>query len=387
MTKTSRGAKLLHLSKNPYQAKKQSQVHGLSILQKQIKDNVPLQNSNVNTVKEQPLDMDRIVRTDEPNNNIYILFQELLLGLEVIKNSFEYYSKNYLLKVISTIENNDIDYITKYNSFNEAISIFLTLQTEYNNLYNNKVQECNKYESDAKTQFLFKSKNNYLYALFMFAKKSSGNKYWKQLKKIPKFRTMQYERRFELACNEIQNNFIIASKYFIDFINKDYLQLNISANRSSGYVELDIKKYKGSNIKDFIESLTKKNMLAIINNDWKITDESALYKSYLQTAEVIKEVRIHVQSPKCIIKAKIIKTPPSSTTNYNLNELCAVVSAQKEITNDINNSLQSEHVNDSTESTYQLQSAPVQIGEVLDDCTESTSQKVPIILNNKVCKR
>lgn len=372
MTKVSRGKKLLHLSKNPYQAKKQTQPRGLALLQKQSGSSSITYTGKSNGDEQfQTINIDIINTENKENgsstNNIYLNFQELILGLEIINNSFIYYSNNYLLKVISNIKNNDVDMITKAISSHEAISIFLTLQTEYCYLYNNKVKDCNKYECDARTQNLFKDKNNLYYAMYMFDKKLAGHNLFKTLNKIPKFKIMQYRSRFDLVCDEIQRSFIAASKDFVDFVNDDLLKLNINANRENGYVELDIRKFKGDVVKFSSDALTKKDLRTIISNVWKISDDSSKYKEYLQEAKEIKVSSIanaektnQTDKPK----PKSISTSLGSISpgsNYRLKQLCAVVSLQKEtVMNDLNNLLQHEHViinvNDSTESTIKNES-------------------------------
>jgi len=376
MTKASRGKKLLHLSKNPYQTTKQTQPRGLALLQKQsgsnTNGNAPLQTRIVDNNNT-----DNKENGNHSNNmTVYMQFQELLQGLEIINNSFIYYSNTYLPKVITTIKDKDVDLITKSISYNDAIAIFLTLQTEYCFLYSNKVKNCNKYECDARTQSLFISKSNGYYAMYMFDAKLPGHQLFKSLFRIPKFRTMQYKSRFDLVCDDIQRNLINASKDFVEFVNDDLLKLNINANRENGYAVLDTKNFKGNPIDYSSDVLTKKNLLTIISNDWKISDESSKYKVIIQEAKNKTKIKINQKDKlKLKNKGRIITSPDTESSYSNLNVLCAVVSEQNEVSNDLNkcavvseqnelvnnlnDSLQHEHVNIEDSKIESLSAPPI----------------------------
>ena len=81
-----------------------------------------------------------------------------------------HYHKQYLINVIKSLKDKENDYISNMYLCKEAISIYLTLQSEYQYLYSNKIKNCNgPYDiGESKTLNLFKSKENTFYATYIF---------------------------------------------------------------------------------------------------------------------------------------------------------------------------------------------------------------------------
>jgi hypothetical protein len=348
MTKFSRGNKTMAIAKNPKQVIKKSPVkpRGLDVLQKTVGNGINCNGigqtkalvlvAKNNNENEEECFKDEYDKNESLSNiTIYLYFQELLYGLELLNNAFIYYYKQYLIDVIRSVKNDDIDFISNMSLCKENISIFLTLQSEYQNLYNNKMKHSKgPYDiGEANTMNIFKSKGNNFYATYIFLKDSKGSKLINKIKNYEKYKKLQYNSRFLSVCDNVQENYINASKAFVNFINNEFqttMRVMISASRDNGHTNLDFKKCK-ENLQDYSsDKMTKSNILNIIKEKWKLDNESSTYNNYINNE--IKEV---VSCIKPINLAKTINSnddqTPLNVSFSKLNDLCAVVTAARDI--------------------------------------------------------
>ncbi len=349
MTKFSRGSKIVAIAKNPKQMIKKmpGPPRGLDVLQKTVGHGVhghgvQGHRQTKATLKENNKENDEECFTDEYDVNeklsdskVYLFFQELLYGLELLNNAFIHYHKQYLINVIKSLKDKENDYISNMYLCKEAISIYLTLQSEYQYLYSNKIKNCNgPYDiGESKTLNVFKSKENSFYATYIFLKDSKGYYIVNKVRNTSKYKRQQYASRFLSVCENIQENYINASKCFESFINNEFqsdMRVNISASRENGHTKLNFTKFK-ENLQDYsCDKMTKHDILSIIQSKWKVDNESSKYKAYAignNEKEVVSCIK-PINLTKSISTNDDENLTPSNVSK--LEHLCAVVSAERE---------------------------------------------------------
>jgi hypothetical protein len=355
MTRLSRGSKIVAIAKNPKQMTKKLPVQprGLDVLQRtvgktvasngiaighgQAKALMPVAKGNKENEEEFIINEDNNENLSE--NNIFLYFQELLYGLEILNNAFTYFYKQYLINIINIVKKGDNDYFANMILCKETISIFLTLQSEYQFLYNNKMKKCNgPYDiGESKTQNIFKSKDNSFYATYIFLRDSKGYNLIKKIKDLTKYKQHQYSNRFLSVCENIQENYIIASKYFENFINNEFqsdMRVSISASRENGHTKLHFTKFK-ENLQDYsCDKMTRSDIMNIIKHNWKIDNETSKYKDYAvpydkEVVSCIKPTNL-TKSIATVESSNEYLTPLNDSISFNkLNDLCNVVTAER----------------------------------------------------------
>jgi len=235
---------------------------------------------------------------------------DLLKGMELCRNAFAFFNKTYIVDMSNKVINAST-MREKITLCNELISVFVTLEAEYDYMYSNNTTITN--EGDlfkSNTKYIFREKSNPCYSRLVFVQ-GKGNDFYKLMyehdKKNPK---LGFKLRVDNIFAFIQDDFKASKdtmKYFLDRCMKTYTNIILTFKREFINESRSLFTYQNKNMEnhgnlsdyrsDTINSLfTRDKFLNLLKHKWKISNEDATFESHVNDKSTWKPNRVYKDS-------------------------------------------------------------------------------------------